>query len=150
MLLDVSWGVKQALSTHWSNGNIAFKWAIIKGCGSFCATLELAFLKSSHPRPLFVYFRSVKQTLQVFSTINVKNVHPVNGAGIGFFFFLKWAIPDLFFFIFFFSIQLTVNVQNTMLPMIRTTNLWNLKRPLYQLSHNHWWDWLFQLTHYSG
>ena len=30
---------------------------------------------------------------------------------------LKWAIPDLFFFIFVFSIQLKVNVQSKLLPM---------------------------------
>ena len=31
--------------------------------------------------------------------------------------FLKWAIPGLFFFIFVFSIHLTVNVQYKFLPM---------------------------------
>ena len=35
------------------------------------------------------------------------------------YFFKKWAIPGLFFFIFFFSILLTVNVQYKMLPMTR-------------------------------
>ena len=34
-------------------------------------------------------------------------------------FFKKWAIPGLFFFIFVFSIQLTVNVQYKLLPMTR-------------------------------
>ena len=36
------------------------------------------------------------------------------GQIIGFF---KWAIPGLYFFIFVFSIQLTVNVKYKMLPM---------------------------------
>ena len=36
-----------------------------------------------HPRPLFfVYFRRFEKTLQFFQQINVKNVHPVWGAGI--------------------------------------------------------------------
>ena len=45
----------------------------------------------------------------------------------------------LFFFILVFSIQLTVNVQNKFLAddWIRTADLWNWKRPLYQLSHYH-------------
>ena len=52
--------------------------------------------------------------------------------------FLKWAIPGLFFFIFVFSIQLAVNVQLIFAgDWIRTTDLWNRKRPLDQLSHNH-------------
>ena len=51
--------------------------------------------------------------------------------------FLKWAIPGLFFFIFVFSIQLTVNKCsiNFADDWIRTANLWYRKRPLYQLSH---------------
>ena len=53
--------------------------------------------------------------------------------------FLKWAIPGLFFFIFVFSIHLTVNVQYKFLAddWIRTADLWNRKRPLYQLSRHH-------------
>ena len=43
----------------------------------------------------------------------------------------KWAIPDVFFFIFVFSIQLTVYVQFKFLPMTGF-ELWT-----YQLSHNH-------------
>ena len=35
-----------------------------------------------HPGLFFVYFRLFKQTLQFSQQINVKNVHPVNGAGI--------------------------------------------------------------------
>ena len=43
---------------------------------------SLTFLKG-HPRPLFVYFWSfIKQTLQILQQINVKNVHPVDGAVI--------------------------------------------------------------------
>ena len=34
------------------------------------------------PRPLFVYFCLFEQTLHFFQQINVKNVHPVFGAGI--------------------------------------------------------------------
>ena len=34
------------------------------------------------PRPLFVYFRLFKKTLQIIEQINVKNVHPISGAGI--------------------------------------------------------------------
>ena len=33
------------------------------------------------PRPLYVYFQSF-QTIQFLQQINVKNVHPVDGAGI--------------------------------------------------------------------
>ena len=54
-------------------------------------------------------------------------------------FLKKWAIPGLFYFIFVFSIQLTVNVQFKCLPMTgfepRTSEIWKLT--LYQLSHNH-------------
>ena len=35
-----------------------------------------------HPRPLFVYFRLFKQTLQFAQQIDVKNVHPVYTAEI--------------------------------------------------------------------
>ena len=43
-------------------------------------------------------------------------------------FFFKWAIPGPFFLLFVFSIQL----------IIRTADLWcSRKRPIYQLSHNH-------------
>ena len=34
------------------------------------------------PRPLFIYFHLFKRTLQFLQKINVKNVHPVYGAGI--------------------------------------------------------------------
>ena len=37
------------------------------------------FFKKGHPRPLFRLF---KQTLQFLQQTNVKNVHPVYGAGI--------------------------------------------------------------------
>ena len=40
-----------------------------------------------------------------------------------------------FFFIFVFSIHWTVNVLYKFLPI--TADLWNWKRPLYQLNHNH-------------
>ena len=56
------------------------------------------------------------------------------------FFYKKWAIPGLFFFIFcLFNTQLTVNKCsiNFSDDWIRTADLWNQKRPLYQLSHNH-------------
>ena len=53
-------------------------------------------------------------------------------------FFKKMAILGLFF-IFIFSIQLTVNVQYKFLPVtgFEPTDLWYWKRPLYQLNHNH-------------
>ena len=35
-----------------------------------------------HLRPLFIYFRLFKQTLQFLQQINVKNVNPANSAGI--------------------------------------------------------------------
>ena len=35
-----------------------------------------------HPRSFLFYFRLFKQTLQPSQQINVKNVHPVYGAGI--------------------------------------------------------------------
>ena len=39
--------------------------------------------KMGQPQPLFIYFRLLKQTLQIFQTNRyVKNVHPVYGAGI--------------------------------------------------------------------
>ena len=38
--------------------------------------------KMCYPGLFFVYFCLFKQTLQVFKQINVKNVHPVYGAGI--------------------------------------------------------------------
>ena len=34
-----------------------------------------------HTRPLFVYFRLFKQTLQFLQQMNVKNSHLVHGAG---------------------------------------------------------------------
>ena len=44
--------------------------------------------------------------------------HPgSNPSGANRFFFKKWAIPGLFFCIFVFSMQLTVNVQYKILPM---------------------------------
>ena len=54
-------------------------------------------------------------------------------------FFLKWTILGLFFFIFVFSIQLTVNVRYILIAngWVRTADLWNCKQSLYQLSHNH-------------
>ena len=39
--------------------------------------------KLGQPRPLFIYFRRFKHTLQILQQINVKNVHPVYGVGIG-------------------------------------------------------------------
>ena len=49
------------------------------------------------------------------------------------------AIRGLFYFIFVFSIQFTVNiVQNNFADdWIRTAELWSRKRQLYQLRHNH-------------
>ena len=49
-------------------------------------------------------------------------------------YYFKWAIPGLFVSLSVFSIQLRVNCQYN---WIRTADLWNWKRPLYQLSHNH-------------
>ena len=53
--------------------------------------------------------------------------------------FLNGPFPASFFFIFVFSIQLTVNkcLINSADDWIRTADLWHCKRPLYQLSHNH-------------
>ena len=53
--------------------------------------------------------------------------------------FLNGPFPGSFFFIFVFSIQLTVNKCsiNFADDWIRTADLWNRKRSLYQLSHNH-------------
>ena len=51
----------------------------------------------------------------------------------------KWTIPGLFLFIFVFSIQLIINKCsiNFADDWSRTADLWYRKRPLYQLSHNH-------------
>ena len=51
----------------------------------------------------------------------------------------KCVIYGLFFFIFVFSIQMTVNkcsISKFADDRIRTVDLWCRKRPLYQLSHN--------------
>ena len=49
------------------------------------------------------------------------------------------GLSGLFFFIFFFAIQLTVNICSTNFAddWIWTVNLWYRKRLLYQLRHNH-------------
>ena len=64
--------------------------------------------------------------------------------------FLKnWALLGLFFFIFVFSIQLTVKCSIYFFANdgIRTADLWNRKQPLYQLSHNHCpKDYLFYIS----
>ena len=58
------------------------------------------------------------------------------------YFFKKWAIPGLFFFIFrLFNTHLIVNkcsieINNFSDDRIRTADLWYWKLPLYQLSHN--------------
>ena len=66
-----------------------------------------------------------------------------------FFFLKKYGPFPASFFIFVFSIQLTVN--NFADDWIRTADLWCRKRPLYQLSHNHCPTHLFflplSLTH---
>ena len=64
----------------------------------------------------------------------------------------KWAIPGLFFFIFVFSIQLTVNKCsiNFADDWSRTADLWYRKRPLYQLSHNHFPYKHFTLVNYDS
>ena len=50
-------------------------------------------------------------------------------------FYQKWAIPGLFLFIFVFSMQIFhLKIAD---DWIRTAHLWYWKRPLYQLSHNH-------------
>ena len=51
--------------------------------------------------------------------------------------FFKWAIPGLFLFIFVFSIQLIINKCSIKFCRWLESNLWYRKRPLYQLSHNH-------------
>ena len=43
--------------------------------------MEVFFKQIGHPRPLFVYFRLFKQTLQFLQQMNVRNIHPVYGAG---------------------------------------------------------------------
>ena len=56
------------------------------------------------------------------------------------FFFLKRAILGLFFFIFVFSIQLTVNsffIWTFCDDWISTADLWSWRLPPYQMSHNH-------------
>ena len=56
-------------------------------------------------------------------------------------FLKKWAVHGLFFFYFrLFNTQLTVNKCsiNFADDWIRTADLWYWKRPLYQLSHNHY------------
>ena len=54
--------------------------------------------------------------------------------------FFKWAVPGLFFFIFVFSIQLTVNKCSIKFPddWIRTSDFWYQKQTLYQLTQNHY------------
>ena len=87
----------------------------------------------------------------VFCCVNLLMANPNKLKTLGFkgklvwllFFFLKNGPPTASFcFIFVFSIQLTVNKQmfNIFIfadDWIRTADLWNWKRPLYQLSHNH-------------
>ena len=54
-------------------------------------------------------------------------------------YFKTWAVPGLFFFIFDFSMQLTVNkcfIYKFADDRMQTAVLWCQKRPLYQLSHN--------------
>ena len=53
------------------------------------------------------------------------------------FFFKNGPFPASFFFVFVFSIQLTVNKCSIYFAndWIRTADLWYRKRPLYQLSH---------------
>ena len=47
------------------------------------ATRFISILKMGNPGLFFAYFRLFKQKLQFLQQINVKNVHPVYGAGIG-------------------------------------------------------------------
>ena len=51
---------------------------------SFClCSIYIIFLKKwANPGLFFIYFRLFKHTLQFLQQINVKNVHPVYGAGI--------------------------------------------------------------------
>ena len=64
-------------------------------------------------------------------------------------YFFKWDIYGLFFFTLVFSIQLTVikmfNI-NFVDDWIWTADLWLHKRPLYQLSHNHWYYSVLRLA----
>ena len=57
--------------------------------------------------------------------------------------FFKWAIPGIFFFVFAFSIELTVFNIIFANDWIWPADLWNWKQPLYQLSHNHYHCLLF-------
>ena len=49
------------------------------------------FKKWAIPGLFFVFFRIFKQTLQFLQQIHVKNVHPVNGAGIRTHNFRTWV-----------------------------------------------------------
>ena len=55
--------------------------------------------------------------------------------------FFKWPIPSLFFFIFTFSIQLTIGKLMFIIKFahdwIQTADFWYYKQPLCPLSHNH-------------
>ena len=110
-------------------------------------------------RPLFVYFRFFHIPIQMTNiSFELYKLKKYTWAGIRTkgrrmvgaensarlwrpprklsFFYIKCAI---FFFIFVFSIQLTVNKCsiNFANDWIWTADLWRWKRPLYQLSHNH-------------
>ena len=89
--------------------------------------MYLVSLKGGHSRPLFLYYRlSIQLTANIFSLLKLlmagfepessgfgsdcsANCAPLRKVGRRF--FLKRAIPGLSFFIFVFSIQLTVIVQ---------------------------------------
>ena len=45
-------------------------------------TSSPVFLKMGQPRPLFYFISSFQTHITIFQQINVKNVHPIYGAGI--------------------------------------------------------------------
>ena len=122
---------------------------------------QLRQLGLAHPRPLFVDFGSFsnKQTMQFLQQMNVNKFRLVSVNGIqnhnqsnttlhdhgsclfvwsSCLVFINGPFPASFFFIFVFSIQLTINVWFKYADdWIRTEDLYCWKRPLYQLSQNH-------------
>ena len=95
------------------------------------------FLKKwANPGLFYIYFRLFKHTLHFLQQIKVKkcpsriqcrdsNSWPLEhesppittrpGFTVFFFFFLKWAIPGLFLFIFVFSIQMIINIRGPLI-----------------------------------
>ena len=84
---------------------------------------------SSNPTEAYMQFLSVKAVW--------KSENKQKEAEVGPFYFLNWAVPGPFLFIFVFSIHLTQKEHIKFADdWIRTSDLWCWKRPLYRLSHN--------------